>query len=216
MGLDDHVDFGGWDDDYDEDPPEGQKGSTMRRRREEEYEDVGDAKIKKRTAKAVLCVFEAHDPPRERWVPLGQARDPDDLQEGETVTLWVTEWFAGKIWDESDGPARQEKAWVEVPGAVVLRETDKAIQVRIGGDAPAVWFPLTQVAEDSEVRHDGDSGVLKISEWIASEKGIGGGAGRQEELPGAGRRPAGEKERLAGDEARQADGDVEDGGDLPF
>lgn len=189
----------------------------MRHRREETYDDVGEVKVKKRTAKAVLCVFQEHDPPRERWVPLGQARDAEELQEGEVVRLWVSEWFSGKLWEEQDEPAKPDKVWLEFPGAVVMRETDKAIQVRIAGREGLMWLPLTQVAEDSEVRADGDSGVLKISDWIAGEKGlVATPGGRQQELPGAGGRPAGERERTAGDEARDVESDYTGGDDIPF
>jgi hypothetical protein len=189
----------------------------MKHRREETYEDAGEVEIKKRTAKAVLAVFQEQEPPRERWVPLGQARDPDDLQEGEVLRLWVSEWFAGKLWEDQDEPAKKEKEWLEFPDSVVMRETDKAIQVRVGGHEGLHWMPLTQVAEDSEVRADGDSGVLKISAWIAGEKGLAAKPdGRQQELPGAGGRPAGERQRTAGDEARDVETDYTGSDDIPF
>jgi hypothetical protein len=52
----------------------------------------------------------------------------------------------------------------------VKAETDKALLVVIEGDE--VWMPKSQIAEHSEVQHEGDSGTITVTLWIATEKGL--------------------------------------------
>ena len=63
-----------------------------------------------------------------------------------------------------------EKKWVEVECLNVDKETEKALCVIIG--AEQMWLPKSQIAPDSEVQSEGQSGMIKISEWIAGQKGI--------------------------------------------
>ena len=63
-----------------------------------------------------------------------------------------------------------EKKWLEVEALDVKRESAKALLVVIGSDE--FWIPKSQIADDSEVKAEGESGMLKISEWIAGEKGL--------------------------------------------
>jgi hypothetical protein len=58
----------------------------------------------------------------------------------------------------------------EFENVVCIRETDKAILVRI--DGAEHWIPQSQVSDDSEVWHEGDEGKLVVSEWIAKQKGL--------------------------------------------
>lgn len=65
----------------------------------------------------------------------------------------------------------REKTWVVVDGAVCLRETEKALLIRVEGGEH--WIPKSQMNEDeSDVQTQGDVGSLVISEWIAKEKGL--------------------------------------------
>jgi len=53
---------------------------------------------------------------------------------------------------------------------IVEAETDKALLCNFGDKKE--WIPLSQVDDDSEVYQTGDEGVLIISEWIATQKGL--------------------------------------------
>jgi len=57
---------------------------------------------------------------------------------------------------------------VTIPGALVTRETDKALLVEVEGEQ--LWIPKSQVHDDSDVYQDGDHGDLVISRWIAEQK----------------------------------------------
>lgn len=65
---------------------------------------------------------------------------------------------------------KQEK--VEFENCQVLKETDKAIQVKFSDRVKLEWIPKSQIDEDSEVWVDGDAGKLVLSEWICKEKGL--------------------------------------------
>lgn len=106
-----------------------------------------------------------------RWVPRSQlagGTDPEIAKKGDKGTLYVSAWLARK-W-EGDEPEQPEDA-VELPGVVVLRETAKAIEVRLE-DGREEWIPKTQIAEGSEVTGDGDSGMLKVTQWLAKTKNL--------------------------------------------
>jgi hypothetical protein len=66
-----------------------------------------------------------------------------------------------------DDPITLEKA-------TVLRGSSKAVLVRFEheGESRTEWFPLSQVHDDSEVWNVGDEGVMLVTRWIASEKGL--------------------------------------------
>ena len=61
---------------------------------------------------------------------------------------------------------------VEVEGCEAISHTARAILVRVPGLEDPVWFPQSQVDDDSEVYISGTSGTLVISDWIAHEKGL--------------------------------------------
>ena len=63
-----------------------------------------------------------------------------------------------------------EKKFLEFECMHVEKETEKALQVLISNET--FWVPKSQIAEDSEVTSEGQSGVIKLSEWIAGEKGL--------------------------------------------
>lgn len=59
---------------------------------------------------------------------------------------------------------------VEVPVEAVY-ETEDALKCDAGLD-DFVWVPKKLIRDDSEVREQGDSGILVIPEWFALEKGL--------------------------------------------
>ncbi len=134
-------------------------------RKPETWVDFEDVLFKKRTEKSWLCVFEDGT---ERFVPLSQTPDDFDPEEGSTGTLTISEWLSKK-WEE-EGPPEKETP-VTIDGATCLRETDRALQVRVGDRTE--WIPKSKIDRSSEVLHDGDMGKLVLDPWIAKEKGFG-------------------------------------------
>lgn len=55
--------------------------------------------------------------------------------------------------------------------ALAIRSTEKALLVDIQGEGEH-WIPISQIEEDSEVRQEGDQGILTITGWIAKQKGF--------------------------------------------
>jgi len=64
---------------------------------------------------------------------------------------------------------------VVVTDVTVLRESDKALQIRAPGLDPT-WIPKTHIRKHSPVLHDGDRGDLVVSPWIAEQKDLTGDA----------------------------------------
>lgn len=52
----------------------------------------------------------------------------------------------------------------------VIAETEKALLCDIEGEE--IWIPKSQITDNSEVLEKGDKGMLIITQWIASEKGL--------------------------------------------
>ena len=61
-----------------------------------------------------------------------------------------------------------EKKYLEFECMHVEKETEKALQVVINNQT--LWVPKSQIAEDSEVSSEGQSGVIKLSEWILEKR----------------------------------------------
>lgn len=59
---------------------------------------------------------------------------------------------------------------VEIEDVFVKASTSKALLCVI--DSKEYWIPQSQVDDDSEVWKKDDFGILVISEWIATEKGL--------------------------------------------
>lgn len=57
-----------------------------------------------------------------------------------------------------------------IEGAKVEHETPSAILVVV--DEEPIWFPKTQIDDESEVWREGHEGTLIVSEWIAKQKGL--------------------------------------------
>lgn len=59
---------------------------------------------------------------------------------------------------------------IEIEDVNVIQETGKALLCVIDGKHH--WIPKSQIHDDSFVFANGHTGTLKITEWIAKEKGI--------------------------------------------
>ena len=49
--------------------------------------------------------------------------------------------------------------------------TAKALLIKMA-DGEEMWFPQSQITDDSEVYAEGHEGTLEVTEWIAKEKGL--------------------------------------------
>ena len=61
-------------------------------------------------------------------------------------------------------------ARVAFENVLCKQETKLAILCSIKGEE--LWFPLSNVFQESQVRKRGSSGTLLVSEWIAWKKGL--------------------------------------------
>lgn len=167
MSAEDWIDFGTIDEE-EQGYLESRAGESMRDREQEaEFVVISDVKFLRRTDKALLVKFPGGG---QRWIPIGQTPDGFDPEVPGDGDLEITQWLADKLEDEE---AEEPEEDVEVPDCVVLRETEKAVQVR-GPSFPATWIPRGQLREGNECENDGDRGKLVISAWIAQQKDIGG------------------------------------------
>jgi len=106
----------------------------------------------------------------ERFVSRNQCPSYQSFGElDEVIDLEVSAWLVGK-WEEEGPPPH-----AVVPGVVVLRSSEKAIQVRLP-DGTVAWVPLRGIDKDSPVSGDGQRGDLWVAEWLAKAKGWGQGA----------------------------------------
>lgn len=70
---------------------------------------------------------------------------------------------------EEGGLARG--ATVTFEGCEAVAETIKGLLVAMS-DGAQVWWPKSQIHEDSEVYKMGTDGKLVVTEWIAEQKGL--------------------------------------------
>lgn len=66
------------------------------------------------------------------------------------------------------GQSGKSREPVRVEGVVVTKETGMAILIEVQGKE--AWIPKSQIDEDSEVKEEGDSGILIIPLWLADDK----------------------------------------------
>jgi hypothetical protein len=59
--------------------------------------------------------------------------------------------------------------WVEIEIDEILRETEKAIQVRRGEEIE--WMPKSQIRDGEELGVGECDLVISVAEWLAEEKG---------------------------------------------
>lgn len=61
---------------------------------------------------------------------------------------------------------------VTFKNVVCVRDSGKAILVKLEDGEEPVWIPKSHVDDDSEVYEAGTCGELVVSEWIAVQKGL--------------------------------------------
>lgn len=76
------------------------------------------------------------------------------------------------MWDISDDisesdPNEPAENSCAIPDAEALRETDKALLVKVAGTRQERWVPKSQIHDDSEVYAKGHKGKLVITPWLA-------------------------------------------------
>lgn len=62
---------------------------------------------------------------------------------------------------------------ISFDGVTCLKETDAALLCRLD-DGREIWFPKSQVDDDSEVFDDDSNaaGTLVVTEWVCLQKGL--------------------------------------------
>lgn len=167
MSAEDYIEWGTWDEQDQLGEAENHGMSYRDRENEAEFVVIHDVKFLRRTDKALLVKFPGGG---QRWIPIGQTPDGFDPEIPSEGDLEITQWLADKLEDEE---AEEPEEDVEVPDCIVLRDTEKAVQVR-GPSFPPTWIPRGQLREGNQCENDGDCGKLVISAWIAQQKNIGG------------------------------------------
>lgn len=108
---------------------------------------------------------------REKYEALAKER----TQPQNPFTTQSTEWWRTWATDEDkttgNGQVHVRGSTVWVEGCVCLRERDRAVLVKLP-DGHEEWFPRSQWALGNEIEHPGDRGTLKITIWIARQKGV--------------------------------------------
>lgn len=61
---------------------------------------------------------------------------------------------------------------IDIAGCETVRDTEKAILVKIPRHEGEVWIPRSQIDDQSHVGHLPGIGELLISKWIAEQKGL--------------------------------------------
>lgn len=126
-----------------------------------------DRRPDKAQERSVLCRFEDGT---ERFVSRVQCPSYQDFGVvDDVIDLEVSRWLVDR-WEEEGPPPH-----AVVPGVVVLRSSEKAIQVRLP-DGKVEWVPLRGIDRDSPVSGDGQRGDLWVAEWLARAKGWDQGA----------------------------------------
>ncbi len=143
-------------------------------RPEDDYVFFKGASIVRATDRAFLVKLKSG---RQGWMPKSVLDESEYAPGPGPIEIAVKDWFAEKMQPGGEWGAQQAQRpteYVDIPGAFILRETAKAIQVKIDGQAEPLWFPITQIDPKSPVLHDGDpKGILRASKWIAGGKGFG-------------------------------------------
>ncbi len=154
MSVEDYFDFGLNPEDGDE--------------RDSGYYD--NVKLISQTKKAYLVRFERNFNPH--WVPKTQVISTSLDQVGDLGHIEVTSWIVDKWTEEGFDPNEAtEEPSVSIPNVVCLRESDKAIWCKLPSGRRE-WFPKGYVLPTSEVKADGDVGMLVVAEWLMKDKDL--------------------------------------------
>jgi hypothetical protein len=64
-------------------------------------------------------------------------------------------------------------SWVHLVVEEVVRETEKALLLRLADDGREIWVPLSQIA-DNELYFEGDRNCyISVTQWFAEKEGLG-------------------------------------------
>jgi hypothetical protein len=64
-------------------------------------------------------------------------------------------------------------SWVHLVVEEVVRETEKALLLRLAEDGREIWVPLSQIA-DNELYFEGDRNCyISVTQWFAEKEGLG-------------------------------------------
>lgn len=159
-----------WDvlDDIDE-----QTGTKLTEDAGKGFRSIKDVECIRETEKGLLVRIGGTN--LQEWLPKSQIHHAQSevRKKGDKGTLVVAAWWAKKL-DEKDPLAAEladYKDAVEIPDVVVLSESRKALLVRLpAGEEREEWIPKGQIMPHSPVQHDGESGTLIVTGWIAREK----------------------------------------------
>lgn len=151
-----------------------QHGTTLTEDAGKGWRKVDNVKVLKETERGIRIQIGGTN--IREWVPKSQLHPArsEVKKEGDEGALVVTSWWARKYIDAKDPLERElqdHKDAHEEQGVVVLTEKPKALLVRLA-NGMEVWFPRGHILAHSPVQHDGDSGTLVVSAWIAKEKGL--------------------------------------------
>jgi hypothetical protein len=84
--------------------------------------------------------------------------------------------------EKKEYPEGEPYKWGEVE---VAKETEKALKVKSPGtDDDGEWVPKSQIHSKSEVKGDGDEGILMVTQWFADQKNLTeNGQAKEDEIP---------------------------------
>lgn len=176
---------------------------------------VVDRRPTEKRDKSVICRFADGT---ERVVPRSMVPagfefpgDPDGPHQDEPFELEVSAYLAGK-WRDDPGPEPYRVGEVEVVRESTHAEYGDSIMFEMQ-DGSKKWVNLRGVDEKSEVRAEGDVGILWLKTWAAEKLGFVQGRqktqGRQQERRGGG---GGSTTRNVGQDARRPAGGGGGGG----
>lgn len=74
----------------------------------------------------------------------------------------------GKFSDYDDDDDSDD--WADIDDCEVVKETERGLCVAVLGEE--FWLGKALVHADSEVRHEGDTGTLKVAQWWAHKNGL--------------------------------------------
>jgi hypothetical protein len=66
-------------------------------------------------------------------------------------------------------PRPGEKLGEDVGIVTAIAETPKALLVRRASDGEETWFPKSAITRESEVKQNGDHGILIVERWVAEK-----------------------------------------------
>src|SRR5207249_6975883 len=90
---------------------------------------------------------------------------------GRPVSLPLCLLSSGAAVAESE-EGMSTSPWVHLDVEEVVRETDKALLLRLEEDGREVWVPLSQIA-DNDLYSEGDRNCsISVSQWFAEKEGL--------------------------------------------